>query len=474
MNISQVDYNVLKQPFINKYIKLNILDFEYNTVYEISGNVTSCSVSVDADSDLRRSCSISMVVTNSNFDIKSGSPIWLDKFIQPFIGYYNIQTQEIQWYNQGIYLINQPTWEYNPVSNTLSFQGLDLMSKLTGLRNGNLEGIPTVIEQGENVREVIIATLEEAGFTKYIVAECENSDGTIQEIPYEIQINQGGTVYNILSELRDILPQYQIYFDIDGVFHYDLIPSGDDDPVLIDDDLWNNILASENINTDFESVKNVIEIYGKTHDVSYYSTETTVSNGVISLTIPDFTSAVTEEYTLIGFTLPTSITNTNVSIDINEFGAENLVNYNGDRITDLEADVYYCANYQSNGTWLFLGHQQAQAVIEDTNINSPFYVNGTVGRIRIALYGGDYDNITSDDLAMERAKLELYWRCRLNDSITLNCVPIPWLDVNIIISHSLKGGTEQKKYMIKSFSMNYGENAGMTINAITYYPYYEI
>ena len=59
-----------------------------------------------------------------------------DKFIQPFVGYENIYTGEIQWYNQGIYLINAPSYSYDATNNTLSFSGLDLMSKLTGLRNG--------------------------------------------------------------------------------------------------------------------------------------------------------------------------------------------------------------------------------------------------------------------------------------------------------------------------------------------------
>ena len=99
LNITQNDYNIIKQRINERYIKINILDFQYRTVDQISGNMLSCSVQCDADSDLRRSCSVSLVVRDNSFDIQSGGKIWLDKYIQVYIGLKNIYTQVIQWYN---------------------------------------------------------------------------------------------------------------------------------------------------------------------------------------------------------------------------------------------------------------------------------------------------------------------------------------------------------------------------------------
>ena len=470
LNITQNDYNIIKQRINERYIKVNILDFQYRTVDQISGNMLSCSVQCDADSDLRRSCSVSLIVRDNSFDIQSGGKIWLDKYIQVYIGLKNIYTQEIQWYNQGIYLIDAPTWRYDATNNTLTFSGLDLMSKLTGARNGQLQGIPTVIKQGESVREAMIATLALGGFTRYVVSECVNRDGTVQAVPYDIEIDQGGFVYDILSALRDILPQYQIYFDVDGVFHYDLIPTGDDEPVVITDDIWKNILIGEDISTDFASVKNYIEVYGYTHSPEYYPSAISVSGATVSMTISALTSL--SENTIIGFT-PSSAVSGNIQLSVNSFGAKNLVDSNGNYITSLDANVYYVAMYQSNGTWKFLGHQQAQATWADENPDSPFYINGPVGIIRQVLCGGDYENIQSDELALERAKLEIYWKCRLNDSITLNIVPIPWLDVNLVVSHAPKDETEEKRYIIKSYSVDYGSvEATMSVSMISYYGYY--
>lgn len=468
LNIQQQDYNIMSQPYINKYMKLNILNFDMNVVDEISGNLVSCDVSVNADSDLRRSCSVSLIVVDATLEVMESGRIWIDKFIQPLVGYENIYTGEIQWYNQGIYLINAPSYSYDATNNTLSFSGLDLMSKLTGLRNGALPGVPTVVPQGSSVREAIIAAIKLAGFNKYVVDECTNVDGNVQSVPYDIQVDQGGYIFDIIKQLRDILPNYQVYFDVDGVFHYDQIPSGDNDPVLIDDNLWDNVLVAESVSTDFEKVKNYIEVYGKSHAITNYSSNTTVSGTQIRLTLSGYTETAGN---MIGFTLPNNIVG-NITIKVNSLTARNLVDANGAFITSLDKDVYYVAVFRANNTYEFLGHQQAQAIVQDDNPDSPFYVNGTTGIIREVLYGGDYDNIMSDDLALQRAKLELYWKCRLNDGISLSCIPIPWVDVNILVSHAPKNSTKQKKYMVKSFNASYGDNTTMTINAISYYAYY--
>ena len=656
INIGAEDYNVLKQQYIKKYIRLELLDFQYNIVDELSGNMTKCSINVDSNSDLRRSCDLGFVVTTSTFDIKAGSKIFLDKMVRPYVGYENMRTGEIQWYNQGIYLVNNPQWSYNASTNEISMQALDLMSKLTGLRNGNLEGIPTKIAKDENVREAIIKTIELGGFTKYICEECKTKDGTIVPVPYDIEIDVGGTVYDILSSLRDIMPNYQIYFDINGVFHYEPIPLAYDDPVLIDDDLFNNVLISENINTDFESVKNYVEVLGHTWDVDYYSPSesTTVSGGTITPTFVDLKELQND--TAVGITLPSDIANVD-KITINFLGSNDVVDIDNEPVKSLSKDTEWifqcvagekgklpstyrkleyiqssgkqyidtgvivkditeikvdfqavtilsgenqyasawvdysnhiqigingntfidsggvtysqtssvtartqavgvplgavnlhlylfaqsestgalhyssgrifscqittadglvrnfvpCKNpdgvigmydvvndkfYQNSGSdtfiagtdlcpgdgalsfWRFMGHQQAQAISYDNNSSSPFYVgdpigSSSVGRIRIVLYGGEYDNIYSDDLAKQRADFEIYQRSRLNDSISMETIPIPWMDANIVISHRFGQKQEPSKYIVKSFNVDYATGGTMTINAISWYPYYE-
>ena len=475
INVGQDDYNILSQQIITKYIKLEILNFQYNVVDEISGNLTAMSVNIDSESDLRRSCNLTFVVTDASFDVKAGNKIWLDKFCRPWVGYENIYTGKIQWYNQGIYLINAPSWRYNATTHELSLAGLDLASKLTGLRNGELEGIPTKIPAGSSVREAMIAAIELAGFTKYTISECKDVDGNIIAVPNDIEIAQGGTVWNIVTQLRDILPRYETFFDVDGVFIYQPIPTGSGDPVIIDDTIWPNLLIDESINNDFESVKNYIEVYGRTIDPSYFSTNTTYSGSTLSLTVADYPTALTDN-TIVGFTTPSTgdISATGgISLKMNTLTASVLYEYGTNNlVTALDNETYYVAYY--NQGWYLMGHQQPVGIAYDDNPDSPFYVNGSIGRIRHVLYGGEYENITSDKLALERAKYELWKSTRLQDSITLTSIPNPWLDVNVLISHAIRGKSQENaaQYIIKSISTDYGIEGTQSINAITYYPLY--
>ena len=475
INVGQDDYSILSQQIITKYIKLEILNFQYNVVDEISGNLTAMSVNIDSESDLRRSCNLTFVVTDASFDVKAGNKIWLDKFCRPWVGYENIYTGKIQWYNQGIYLINAPSWRYNATTHELSLAGLDLASKLTGLRNGELEGIPTKIPAGSSVREAMIAAIELAGFTKYTISECKDVDGNIIAVPNDIEIAQGGTVWNIVTQLRDILPRYETFFDVDGVFIYQPIPTGSGDPVIIDDTIWPNLLIDESINNDFESVKNYIEVYGRTLDPSYFSTNTTYSGSTLSLTVADYPTALTDN-TIVGFTTPSTgdISATGgISLKMNSLAASALYEYGTNNpVTALDNETYYVVYY--NQGWYLMGHQQPVGIAYDDNPDSPFYVNGSIGRIRHVLYGGEYENITSDKLALERAKYELWKRTRLQDSITLTSIPNPWLDVNVLISHAIRGKSQENaaQYIIKSISTDYGIEGTQSINAINYYPLY--
>lgn len=483
ISLSQADLQILKQKNTALYLKIQILSIEsgqYKVDDEISGSLMDLSIDVDADSDLRRSCNLTLIAVDDKFNAESGNNVWLDKYIKILVGYNNILTGEIQWYNQGIFMVNAPSWTYDATTNSLSLQGLDLMAKMTGLRNGYLPGVPTLIPEGSNVRDAIIATIKLAGIEQYVVEECKNVDGVIQEVPYDIQIDRGGTLYNLLEELRDILPNYQVYFDIDGIFHYEPIPADEDEPITMTDSILQDVLIGEDVNTDFESVKNVIEVYGRTNEVDYYCETPEIKSiryegaNVNVLTLPNFAGSEAYDYNeTLGFIAPSGSGNFEfVSMNANGSQPKSLADPNGTIIRSLSEGEYYVIQFRyEEPPYILLGHDQVYAIAKDLNVNSPFYVYGSIGEIRKVCYGGEYDNIINDDLALQRANIELYWATRLNDSITLSTLPIPWLDVNILFTHTARG-QEEKKYIIKSFSVTYSDSVSMNINAITFYPYY--
>lgn len=477
--ISSSQYTSSLQTIRNLHIKIDLLDFNFFVVNNIEGNALDGSVSINANSNIRRTCNISFVVTDSSFDIKPGGQIWLDKYIQLYIGIDDIRTQSISWTNLGVFLINEPSYIYNSSTKTMSFQCVDLMAKLTGLRNGEIIGIGeegyTLIPVGSNVRQAIIGILTNCGFNRYYVSECKNVDGTIQDVPYDMKFEQGTTWYEILEELSSILPNYQIYFDIDGVFRYEPIPSGENDAIMIDEALWKENVISESINISFNNVKNFVEVWGRVHETEYFSdSETTIiSNNVIQPTWAGLVEL--ENYVITALSLSSNVRN-NSGIYISFLNRMFYIkNFSGKKITYLPKDEYLVFAYNEDGYWLYLGGAQAHATFEDDNPDSPFYVGSTIGKISIVLSGDDYENIISDDLALERAKFEIYNRCRLNDSIDLTTIPIYWADVNWKVSYTpLSGEREKADYMIKSITIPLSTTGTQTLNLIRFYPFYPI
>ena len=466
---TQLEYNTAKQRQRLLKVKFNLLNYKLQIVDSLNGVVVGTpTFNNNAQSDIRRTCSISLTPTDSSFNIQYGNKIWLDKFIQVYIGIEDIISGVTEYTNMGVYMINNPTRVYNATNNTMTIEGLDLMAKLTGLRNGNLVGMEHIINQGANVRTSIINTLTLAGFTNYVVEECSIT------VPNDIKIAVGGNVYQILKALRDLLPdQYQMYFDVNGVFHYEKLPTGANEQIMIDDDIFSKVLEGYTINTDFENIKNEITVIGKTHDISNFGTAT-VSNSTYTLTIANVTTLTNNKK--IGFVVPSNVTNPYISL--NSFGSKALKNEDGTFaiLDSTNTTKYYVAKYQTTGDyWLFMGEVEPKATVQELNVNSPFYINGTMGVIREVLSGGDYDNIFMSSLALSRAKWELYNSCRIADNITLTCAPIYWADVNWVIEITLpnKQGTEEtNKYIIKQINTTLGVEGRQTITAMRYYSYY--
>ena len=466
INITSNQFRSVMQNMQNRYVRIELLNYQMQTVDLLEGVCTGGSISIDANADIRRTCDLTLVINNSSFNVESGGRIWLDRYIRIWIGIVSLITGEVEYTNCGVYIIDAPSYNYDAATNTLSLSLLDLMAKLTGLRNGYLPGVPVILKAGENIREAIIDTLALGGFTKYVVEEAP-SPGTI---PNDLEFGQGATVYELLSGLRDIYPNYEMYFDVDNVFYYKPIPTGEDDPVYIDDTLWKEIVMSETIDVDFQNVKNVIEVYGRTHDPAHFSTETTVSNNTISLTIADV-----EEYTedmIYGFTLTDNPGYVGASLKINSLTSYPIRLSDGTTAAEIvaeEGEVYFCVQFK--GTyWNWLGHLQAYGYAEDDNPDSPFYINSTVGKIRLPLFGGEYENIFSDDLAKQRADYELWLHTNMNNTVQLQCVPVPWMDVNIKVSYTPQRETTPSEYIIKSVNFGLAPSDNMSINMIKFYP----
>ncbi|MDD4474220.1 MAG: DUF5048 domain-containing protein [Eubacteriales bacterium] len=110
------------------------------------------------------------------------------------------------------------------------------------------------------------------------------------------------------------------------------------------------------------------------------------------------------------------------------------------------------------------------SIYYQVNPQSPYTIE-KIGEIRKPLYGGVYENITSEDLAMQRGRHELYKSARLTDGLTLTFAYIPWLDVNRKIEYTSNSSGEKKQYLIKNITTSFA-SGDCTVSLTTYYPDY--
>lgn len=372
---TQTDYDLVQMNTRNAKIKVELLNFNFQTISSLEGKTTSGSIEVDANSDIRRTCNLSLVAKDIDKNmISEGGELWLDKYIKIYQGIDNPRdNNKTVWWNMGIFLINNPNTVYSAADHTISFEGLDLMAKLTGRRNGQLPAVATLVPAGSKIADVVKKTITQlGGFYNYIIED----EGL--EVPYDIKMDMGATIYDLLAELRDLYSNWEMFFDVDGVFHWQKIPNGEKEAVVVNFNEIQPLIISDNVDIDFENVKNNIIVYGRLLDTG----------------------------------------------------------------------------------------EQIMATASDTNAESPFCIS-KVGQIN---YIVDDERIYNNELAKDRANYELYLHARLNDSISLEIVPIPWLnDVNIKIAYTNEKIGIEGEYLIQSLSIPLDIGSSMTITASKIY-----
>lgn len=439
MELTQQQIDVLKQNLRRKEIKLELLDANYKVIDSIEGLAVGGSFDKNADNNIRRSGNIELVIPNNSatthfldqlegFTIDVGGKIWLDKYIKLYIGIHDVQTNEITWFNQGIVLINNPTRLFSGTDFVLSFDCIDLMAKLTGDRQGQLTGISTKIEKGyyttdtqgnkiytkTKLRDALISTITElGGFNKYIIAPIP---AEYEYLPYDITVNIGATVYDILSKLMGIISTWQMYFDDEGIFVVEPIPDGTNAIIY---EISPDQYIQDELSVDFTNVKNQIVIYGRLNSLTYYTEDVSYQQNQDGQTLTLVLkyesiniSNMTISGTTFGFMSPNTINTlpiTNVEIWLDDEKVlpssstqtcslvkfENSTTAFGKTYETtqvetgsiLQQDIYFIRIYDATITnnevvdqskdivFEFMGKQQVAFSLVNDNKESPFYIN---------------------------------------------------------------------------------------------------
>ena len=335
IDLTSDDYRVTQQVVLDIRIRFEIYNNNKDYIGSIDGNVVNGSCSIDAESDIRRSFSITIYPDHkSKIIIDEQGYIWINKYVHIFIGIVDMLTGEVREWKFGEFLFNDVNTTYDPVTNQMSVNCSDMMILLDGSKNGELGQLKILYpayEEDENgvpthyntIRNAVIDTISQLGrindfqiddigeynamplynpnYAQYRnESMVELPDGTMQAmwdtIPFDQEFSAGTTVLNIINTFRDLYPNYEAYFDENGVFCMNMIPSGDEDPIMIDNDYFQKIYISENTNIDLTTVRNISHVWGQIIETDFFTDTSTYLNHTYYIELEGYTDEDNPNY----------------------------------------------------------------------------------------------------------------------------------------------------------------------------------
>ncbi len=455
MNISNnADFRLIQQTPKDVFVKVELLNKQFKILESLNTNLISDNLNVDSESKQRRTYSCNLHVTNSSFVVGEDRKIWLDKYIRIYYGIKSIRTGDITWWLIGTFTYIDMNYTYNSTDNTLSLSCGDLMSDYDGTKDGVIGGYSITIPAGQDIRESVIALIKEAGITRYTVEDIG------KESPYDLEFSDSVTYCDVWSKICELYDSWEFFFSPDGTFIWREIPTGYTEPCVMDDTVLQEIYVNESLNTSFSGIYNVTEVWGKVLELDKndrYAESSTFSDGNYHIELEGVTSLdYLNHLDRIAINI-CSDSPAGASVSINGLEPLPIVNDDGSAILDgrMKADTTYVFSYRRNlgGTirncLYLLGQYQAYAVYEETNPECPFSTPRLGYEIRRR---ETYEQLYSDDLCYNQAEYLTYQTTAMMDTVTLDLLIVPWLDVNQKISYTPKSTGVTSQYMIKNLS----------------------
>lgn len=275
-----------KQQLRTHYAKITLLSFDEKPIKEIQGTITNGTLNVNGSSAVRRTISLTILANINNSNIENiDNEISINKKVKIEIGLNNPMKSyayygDIIWFPCGLFILSQANISRSISGWNISINGKDKMCLLDGtaggvlpasvtfhermtmLDNGNIEiDKPTIFQiiyeavnhwGGEAMENIIISDVDEKikmlvrymGDTPIYFSNNYESmsftpssdfphmysygkDAGYQETdftyPGELVLNAGDTVVTLLDKIKNILGNYEYFYDINGKFVFQQI-----------------------------------------------------------------------------------------------------------------------------------------------------------------------------------------------------------------------------------------------------------
>lgn len=451
---TQDDIAIIKQLAKDVHIKIELLDRTYKILESIQGQLLSDSLSVDSQSQQRRTYNVTLYVTDASFLLGEDKKIWIDKYIRVYYGITSVHTGEVAWYLVGTFTYVDAGYTYSATENRLELSCADMMADYDGTKNGEIDGYSLTIPAGEDMRESILALVKDAGIEKYQIEDPQ------KEIPYDLEFNDSKTYYDVWKKICELYDSWEFYFDVDGTFIWRKVPTGLSEPVIADDTLFGDIYISETSDYSFSGIYNVTEVWGQVLELEMsdrYADSSTLAGDTYSITLEDAdTLDEIDHLDRIGIKICAD-SPASPKVSINGQEAIPVVDDAGNPLAEgrMRADTTYVFTYRRNlgdsiqNCLYLLGQYQAYGIYKEMNPDCPYSVPSLGYEIVKRV---NYDNLYSDDLCYNQAEYLTYQTTAMLDTIQLTCILIPWLDVNEKVRYTSRETGETAQYMVRDFS----------------------
>lgn len=570
--VQKQDIDLLFQKNKNTYLKIVLLNNNFQVVQEIQGITISYDLSVDASSDIRRTGSLSLCITNKNYQDIIRNTIWINRSVKVQYGVLNNRTKETKWYSQGVFMITDNEYQMTDSEFVFKLSLVDLVAQYNESRGSQITTETTIpvdvtlypcpvcgnnmkrtdkivysYDDGGNSKAQTISTYscEACGYTTHtqpeataVYAKIRNAmistlerwtsipysnmyicefPTSADEVPYDLEYSIGAYPFDIIKDLRDLYPCYETFFDVDGNFVCQQIPMSSNDTVVLNEQVMDKLIISENRKCSFSNVVNVHDIWGASieADRTAIKSEFNLSSDIAQYIVYVENLKTMDSGVYYGFTAKGSSTDNSIITfkNTDETFTSNtlpiLVRY-GDNYerpvkeneikNDVPYAVEYCVVQNANGVLeekvYLLGELQIRGIVKtvakqpsddeikqdkeffgceniyyDIDKDNPFACD-VIGNICRACEGNEYSNIYTVELAYERGRYENYKTTRLQNTVELQTLLIPFLDVNQKIQYTSPITKEIKQYLIQGINLNYSEGT-MTLSLTEFFPYYE-
>ena len=446
------DISLVKQKNQKHYVKVQFLNRSMNSVGTAIGKLVSGNITIDESNASRRSASISMVVVN-DVSFLQLAVFSVNYFVQIQVGIENNFNKEVSWYKQGIFIISQGGLQFDSKSRTLNLTLSDLMQDVNGERAGVLDAYQTIAKNSQRIDVLIKNVMSIIGYNDCNIVSIGLLRGTqsyyegidVQDdflVPYDLSFPIGATAYDIVSKCVDLYPYFEMYFDIDGVFTVDRKQMEDNSrAVVLDANNLNGLVVSEDKSVDFSAVKNYVKVWGK--DGKYYGEAK--DDNPDSPFNPD----------AVG-TMLYVVTDSKYGVDVNNIC---------DRYKDTDKQKQLLIDkdkYEKTIGDIEAKKDKSEQDIRDLADAKEYlqYVNRDI-QMNISYKG--------NDLAEQWAKRLVYEMARMNDSITLQTIMMPFInDTGFKISYRSKSDDKVQVYVVKSVSHDLAAKT-TTLNCIRFY-----